>query len=1145
MSKNIFMLRKGQKGKNMKNIAKILCFVLSLVLVFSVIGVSTFAEGETVTTVLPEGAVFPEGMTVTDGTNYYATMKAALEGIHLTENRTLWCKPGADVGVMTHGHVCDDLTVYGNGAKLTASGEQDFEVDQYNFCHNGANACSGLTGDMTLKVVSLDGCGAWGTRDSAYTVNFIFENCKDMNRIYINGTAGVNNITLTNCSFLGSVNKECTLYSNANGNVVVTDCDFSNIYVPINLNHKVAGVQNVVISDCSFDACGAEKYDYAAPIRVLSSVEGSKTVLTVSECSFTNTVANKQGQNADILLDYAIGKTNVSISSTAGNVVTEAEENVGTTETITATDTYTNVVAKIGDVTYCDFADAIDAAVDGDVIELVNDVTADVTIVRAADVDIVVDGKGNTFNGTITVDGKSATYATGSLTIKNVNFDATGITKDASINLGGTNTTRYITNLTVENCTFTGTDNVKVAIKSYTGGDKNLTVVGCTATGMHSLAQLKNVAGVTVSDCDVTGKSGIALGASSGVAISNCDMELTDYGVRMDANAALDDVSTTISDCNIEAYIPVVVRKATVEYGLVFSGENTMTATNDDGLWCAIGVEEYGDVVEGVEITAENLTAPSVDVWVTIEDEGLDAGGVSMDYVAYIGNVYYVSLQDAINAGGEIVLLCDVELTEKLVVPADKTIVLDLNGHVVSGVSSEAKASAVIENKGTLTIKSSVDGGKITSKALTPDTEWGGEGQIAYPSYANNTIANKGTLVLESGIIENTSAAGGATYAIDNYAGTITVNGGKVYCENNFAIRLFANNIAMGITVNGGEIIGTRAIWIQLPSNNASIAPEVDVTITNGVLTATKIDSSDNQLAIYSYNYGNDPKNVNINISGGTFNGDIAVTGGKNKTNIENINISGGTFNGRWGEVYSYGDDALAAEAITITGGTFATDAAKIYCGDDGFRFVAVYDADGNVVSYGVSAASATPEINEDGNWVIGGVDTGLIAEPKITINENGFWVINGVKTSVSAIGEDGVSPVIEVRVNANGKTHWFINGKDTGVKAQGVDGVSIDRVEYHTSVDNQDIYYIYFTDGSKTTFTVTNGRPGEQGPQGPQGIEGPKGDKGEQGDPGADGNDNNKTVVISVAIATVCTILALSVVLYRGVGRRSWWCTK
>ena len=124
------------------------------------------------------------------------------------------------------------------------------------------------------------------------------------------------------------------------------------------------------------------------------------------------------------------------------------------------------------------------------------------------------------------------------------------------------------------------------------------------------------------------------------------------------------------------------------------------------------------------------------------------------------------------------------------------------------------------------------------------------------------------------------------------------------------------------VTVNGGTISGYRAVWIQLASTNTSVAPVMNLTVTGGTLTSA--DQVYNQ-AVYSYSYGNDMKNVLINVSGGTFNGDIALTGGANKANLETLNISGGTFNGAWG-FYSYGDYDKSLEAITVTGGSFLED---------------------------------------------------------------------------------------------------------------------------------------------------------------------------------------------------------------------------
>ena len=181
-------------------------------------------------------------------------------------------------------------------------------------------------------------------------------------------------------------------------------------------------------------------------------------------------------------------------------------------------------------------------------------------------------------------------------------------------------------------------------------------------------------------------------------------------------------------------------------------------------------------------------------------------------------------------------------------------------------------------------------------------------------------------MILENTTVENKTSKGGASYVIDNYAGAnLIINEGTILTQSggDIAIRMFnGGSGAINVTINGGTITGYRAVWIQLASNNTAIAPIMNLTVNGGTLTS--IDQTYNQ-AVYSYSYGNDMQNVHINVTGGTFNGDIALTGGANKTNLETLNISGGLFNGQWG-FYSYGEDAKALDAITVTGGTFMTD---------------------------------------------------------------------------------------------------------------------------------------------------------------------------------------------------------------------------
>lgn len=293
--------------------------------------------------------------------------------------------------------------------------------------------------------------------------------------------------------------------------------------------------------------------------------------------------------------------------------------------------------------------------------------------------------------------------------------------------------------------------------------------------------------------------------------------------------------------------------------------------------------------------------------------------------VANVAGVEYKTLEEAFTAaielGGEqtISMTASAVVNSPITVPAENNITLILNGNTAT-YAKDTMGEAMITNKGTLTIL----GGTI-------DYNYTGVADTSYGK-GNYTISNVGTLVVgEGAVVKNsTQALSHAYYAIDNNSinsvATLTINGGQVINTNNYAVRQIGGKNKNTVTVNSGKIEGTRAIWIQLPGSNTADAPEVELTVKDGELIGTNVDSTDNQLAIYSYSYGNDMKNVKINIEGGDFTGDVALTGGKNKTNIETLTISGGSFVGRWGEVYSYGDEAKAVEAITISGGSFKTN---------------------------------------------------------------------------------------------------------------------------------------------------------------------------------------------------------------------------
>ena len=139
-----------------------------------------------------------------------------------------------------------------------------------------------------------------------------------------------------------------------------------------------------------------------------------------------------------------------------------------------------------------------------------------------------------------------------------------------------------------------------------------------------------------------------------------------------------------------------------------------------------------------------------------------------------------------------------------------------------------------------------------------------------------------------------------------------------------------------------------------------------------------------------------------------------------------------------------------------------------------------------------------TPNIGENGNWWINGVDTGVPAkgqdgedgEDGVTphIGSNGNWWIGNVDTGVPAKGqdgEDGATP--EIGSNGN----WWIDGVDTGIPAQGKDGQ-----------DGQDGEMPNITIGSNGNWYIN----GEDTGVPAQGKDGQDGNDGNDGQPGANG---------------------------------------
>ncbi len=299
------------------------------------------------------------------------------------------------------------------------------------------------------------------------------------------------------------------------------------------------------------------------------------------------------------------------------------------------------------------------------------------------------------------------------------------------------------------------------------------------------------------------------------------------------------------------------------------------------------------------------------------------------DEQAKIGDTPYATLQEAIDAASEndkIVLLKDVNIVIAadassgygIVVGANKKLTLDLAGYKLSYVTYKNTTTAGIYNSGDLTIMDSSASGSgiITNESVSPDTQ-------DIPGYASNTIVNCGKLTINGGTVENVTVGGGAAYAIDTSYYTqntsITVNGGRIKAKST-AIRIvgYSETATNTLTVTGGDISSEAGYAVQVmlmgSGNPVDNAYKANVDISGGTF------AGGSGYAFYSYSFGPNMKNIVSEISGGTFDGHVAFSGGKNKENAETVKVTGGDFKDGF---YSFAADDVAKETITVKGGTF------------------------------------------------------------------------------------------------------------------------------------------------------------------------------------------------------------------------------
>lgn len=280
--------------------------------------------------------------------------------------------------------------------------------------------------------------------------------------------------------------------------------------------------------------------------------------------------------------------------------------------------------------------------------------------------------------------------------------------------------------------------------------------------------------------------------------------------------------------------------------------------------------------------------------------------------VAIAGDTYYNTLPDAVAAakdGDTITLLKDV--AADVVIPAGKTITLDLGGHKLTNVETNEKEQQkhTIVNNGTLTITGTGTVDNVTN------------GKAALVNYGTATL-NGGNFTRSKENPENNKNNGGGNsyYTILNDKGaTMTINEGVTVSNIGHFSSMICNcgdanpDAVSTMTINGGTFSG----GINTVKNDG-----------NGVLTINGGDfSNTSQVVIMNWH--------RATISGGTFeanaSAEAVLFNAKYKENVAvgDLKIEGGTYVCAKNQkliIDRYNNDKQYLGTAVISGGTFGSD---------------------------------------------------------------------------------------------------------------------------------------------------------------------------------------------------------------------------
>lgn len=247
-------------------------------------------------------------------------------------------------------------------------------------------------------------------------------------------------------------------------------------------------------------------------------------------------------------------------------------------------------------------------------------------------------------------------------------------------------------------------------------------------------------------------------------------------------------------------------------------------------------------------------------------------------------------------------LTLEEDLTEALVVPEGKTVIIDLNGHNIT--VTEANIDA-ISNHGTLTIKGS---GIVTAKGAAIVNYPGGVVTVDNGEYLSTgwyTIKNMGTMTINNLKFGN-NVNNGASLIDNGYYGNPANDRGETAADG------------VSLTINGGTF--------ENKNNSCNVIKNDDygkLIINGGTFIAGSDDAENANPVIMNWH--------KATINGGTFtskHGYVLANGYCDAvSDIGEMTINDGSFTGDKGLFANNGGATEGKGVLTIKGGTFSGQA--------------------------------------------------------------------------------------------------------------------------------------------------------------------------------------------------------------------------